>query len=59
MKTNTTWAVVKPSTVRIGETSLVMWCYSKENAEETAKELNTKHNTTKYTIEEVEKFETN
>jgi len=57
----TTWAVVKPyiNTKGIEDgTSLVCWCYSEESARELANTMNTEENTTKYTIEEVEMFDT-
>ncbi len=56
----TTWAVVEPyiDINGVEDTALVCWCYSEESAKELANEMNTKENTTKYTIELVEKFDT-
>jgi len=56
----TTWAVVQTyiNSKGIEDTSLVCWCYSEESARNLADEKNTKENTNKYTIEEVEMFDT-
>lgn len=58
MMNNTTWAVVKPSTICTGETALVCWCNTEESAMARAKEFNTMKNTTEYMVESVERFDT-
>lgn len=55
-----TWAVVEPyiDINGVEDTALVCWTYSEESARELANKMNTEENTTKYTIEIVEKFDT-
>lgn len=59
-RTMKTWAVVEPyiNNKGIEETALVCWTYSEESARELANKKNLEENTTKYTIEEVEMFDT-
>ena len=59
-RTMKTWAVVEPyiNSKGIEETALVCWIYSEESARELANKKNLEENTTKYTIEEVEMFDT-
>lgn len=56
----TTWAVVQTYTNSKGieDTALVRWTYSEESARELANKKNLEENTTKYTIEKVEMFDT-
>ena len=56
----TTWAVVQTYINSKGneDTALVCWCYSEESAHILANEKNAKENTNKYTVEEVEMFDT-
>lgn len=56
----TTWAVVQTyiNNKGIEDTSLVCWTYSEKSARELANKKNLEENTTKYTIEEVEMFDT-
>lgn len=56
----TTWAVVQTYINNKGneDTALVCWTYSEESARELANKKNLEENTTKYTIEEVEMFDT-
>lgn len=57
----TIWAIVKPYINTKGVvdgTSLVRWCFNEESARKGAKELNKEYNTTIYTVEEVEMFDT-
>lgn len=55
-----TWAVVQTyiNSKGIEDTALVCWTYNEESARELANKKNTEENTTKYTIEEVEMFDT-
>ena len=56
-----TWAIVKPyiNTKGIVDgTALVKWCFNEESARKGAEELNKEYNTTIYTVEEVEMFDT-
>ncbi len=57
----TTWAIVKPYINTKGVvdgTSLVRWSFNEESARKGAEELNAQYNTTIYTVEEVEMFDT-
>lgn len=56
----TTWAVVQTyiNSKGIEDTALVCWTYNEESARELANKKNLEKNTTKYTIEEVEMFDT-
>lgn len=56
----TTWAVVQTyiNSKGIEDTALVCWTYNEESARELANKKNLEENTTKYTIEKVEMFDT-
>jgi len=55
-----TWAVVQTYINSKGneDTALIYWTYSEASARELANKKNLEENTTKYTIEEVEMFDT-